>query len=240
VTTIAALYNLFLRHQVSRGRLALSLMAALCILTLALIVNQVVEPSQRVEAFVTMTGALALSLTAPILSLAFASTTFNQLVEDETLVYVWLRPTPRWHLAVASWLASLTLALPVIVIPVVIGAALSTSGDTQIMVAVGAAMSIATVAYTSLFNLMGLVLRQALLWGMVYIFIWELFVSAIGAGAADLSIRTYATTVLSHKSGVWLFFDTPHTMSTAVIVPLVVVVVSLGLTARRLQTIEVA
>lgn len=240
MSTISALYKLFIGYQVSKGRILLSFLAAGCIVIFGILIERLVPVSDRAEAFLTVTALLALSLTAPILSLVFASTTFNQLVEDETLVYLWLRPAPRWHLAVASWLASLSVALPVIAIPVAASAAVATSGDITIVFATGLAMSLATVAYTAIFNLLGLLVRQALIWGMMYIFIWELFVAQVGAGAANLSVRSYATSVLAEISDTHLFMLSDRGISTAVIVPLIMAAGALGLTVRRLNTLEVA
>ena len=63
-----------------------------------------------------------------MVSLVFASAALGDVAEDGTLVYLWLRPYPRWQLAVAAFAASVTVVVPVAVLPLVIAAALTGEG----------------------------------------------------------------------------------------------------------------
>lgn len=236
---LGALYRLFLRHQLSRGRLVLAVMMTAAVIGISIVIQWTVPFESRQEAEVRFLSLFALGLLTPILSLVISSSTLGQLVDDETLVYLWLRPTPRWQLAVAAWLSAITVALPMVALPPSIGAAIATSGDLDTTLAVFYSMILAGLAYSALFLLVGLVIRRALIWGMVYLFIWEFFVARVGSGAANLSINTYPAAVLSNLADVNLPI-TNHTTQTGVIVPLVVSAIVLWLTAWRLKTTEVS
>lgn len=234
-TAFVALYRLLLRHQVSAAKLlllgAMGLMAAVVAVALA-------GADDPVEAATGFISAFGLGLVVPVGSLVLASSTLGDLVEDETLVYVWLRPTPRSALALAAWAASLTVTLPLVVLPLTLAGAVASGFEADVVVGAAASTTLGVVAYTALFTLVGLVFRRALLWGLVYVFIWEFFVARAGAGAARLSVNSYPASVLADVTGVPLTLADRAPVLGAV-VPVLVAVASLALTTWRLQRAEV-
>lgn len=235
---LGALYRLLLDHQVTAGRIALGTVMAVVMIGIMSLMRFVDPGTAPTDDTVGFLSVFNLGLATPVLSLVLASSSLGQLVEDETLVYVWLRPTPRWQLAAAAWLASASVAIPALVIPASIAAIIG-SGSAQVAGAVAAATALAALGYTSLFTLLGLIVRRSLIWGMVYLFIWELFVARVGGGASDLSLNTYPSSVLANLTDVALP-QADHATSTGVIVPVVVSVVVMALTTWRLQRGEVA
>ena len=167
---LLGLYRLLLHQQLTKGRLVLTgALGGLALLVTVLIARNAL-PEERIEGTVGFLSVFGLALMVPILSLVLASSSLGQLVEDQTLVYLWLRPNPRWMLALAAWLASATVAVPASVVPLVVAAAIGTGGDGRTMGAVAAAMALAAVAYTGLFTLVGLLIRRSLIWGLAYLY----------------------------------------------------------------------
>jgi ABC-2 type transport system permease protein len=82
------------------------------------------------------------------------------------------------------------------VIPLAIAAA-ATGGGTDLVIGTVASATVGLVAYTGLFCALGLVTKRSLVWGLLYIFIWEGFVATAADSAARLAVRTYARSVLS-------------------------------------------
>jgi ABC-2 type transport system permease protein len=234
---LAAVYRLVLRHQVTAARLVLlAAMGALAIVVSIALVTRADDPVDAATHFVNEFG---LGLAVPVGSLMLASAALGDLVDDETLVYLWLRPVSRWFVAIAAWAASLTVSLPLMVLPLTVAAAVGSDGDGGVALGAAAATTLAVVAYTGLFTLVGLVFRRALLWGLVYVFIWEFFIARGGSGAAKLSINSYPASVLAELSGVELrLADRAPTLG--VLVPLLVAAVALALTVWRLARAEVA
>ena len=108
-----ALYRLVLRHQITRGRLALFAVIGALSVTLGWVIGRSsTDRTQDATDFVSLFG---LGLIVPVVALVLGSAALGNWVEDETLVYVWLRPVKRWVVAVAATLAVATVALPVIV-----------------------------------------------------------------------------------------------------------------------------
>ena len=231
------MYRIILRMQATPGRLAfLGLLGLVGVIVgLAIGVGDVFD---RLDAGTNLINAFGLSLYAPVATLVFASAALSDPVDDGTLVYLWLRPVPRWRIGLAALLATWTVTFPMVLGPLVLAAALSGGGPALVR---GTLLSagIAVIAYGALFVLLGLWVRRALLWGLAYILLWEGFVAIAGENAQRLAIRSYTRSLLRDATGVDLFLaDIGHVAS--IVVPLVVAVIAFALTAWRLRRTEVA
>ena len=237
MTSLLALYRLFLRRQVTTGRLFLFGGFGLLSVLVAYAINR--NGDGTAENIIGFVYGFGIGLMVPVISLVLASSALGELIEDETLVYLWHRPVARWQLALSAWLGSATIVLPFTVIPLVASAAIGSGGDSTAIAATAAATTLAAIAYSGLFVLLGLLFRKALIWGLIYLVVWELFVSKAGQGAARLSVNTYPSSVMARMTE----FELPlaeRAMATGIIVPIVVAVLGIALTAWRLDHIDVA
>jgi ABC-2 type transport system permease protein len=148
---------------------------------------------------------------------------------------VWLRPVKRWLIAAAATLAAATVTIPVTVVSMATLAALASNGDAGAIIGAAVATALGGLAYTALFVLVGLVVKRAL----VYVFIWEFFVARAGAGAARLSINSYASSLLADFSGIEIRLADRGTV-TSYIVLAAVSAVAVALTTWRLNNSNVA
>jgi ABC-2 type transport system permease protein len=90
-----------------------------------------------------------------------------------------------------------------------------------------------------LFVALGLRLKRALVWGLLYIFIWEGFVATANSAAARLALRSYSRSLLSQATGVSFRLGDFDTLISWV-VPLAVAVVAIGYATFRLTRQDVA
>lgn len=190
------------------------------------------------RAYSGIVESYGLGLLVPVVSLVFASAAFGDLVDDRTLVYLWLKPVARWKLVVAALGASLLVALPLSVVPVALGVSISGAGVDLVRGAV-AGTSLAVVAYSTLFLGLGLKVQRALVWGLAYVLIWEGAVARAARGAARLSINVHVRSIVTRIAD----YDLPKNasaMSTAIAVPLVVAVIAFALTVWWLNRSDVA
>jgi ABC-2 type transport system permease protein len=158
--------------------------------------------------------------------------------EDGTLVYLWLRPMDRWPIVVGAWLASITVSLPLTVVPLTVSA-VAVDGGTDLVVATVVAGAVGVIAYSALFVLVGLVLKNAIVWGLGYVLIWEGIVAAFGSFAAKLAIRGYTRSILTAITDIDLDLG-DLSLGAGVAVPLVASVVALALASIRLRVMDVA
>ncbi len=231
------LYGLFLSILGTRGRIVgLGLLSLISVLV-GVVFRAQLDPADQLESWTKFANTFGLSLVAPVVALMFASAALGGPAEDGTLVYLWLRPVSRLRLALAAYAASLTYVAPLVVIPLGVGALLS-GAERGAVTGTVASATIAVMTYSGIFLWLGLRTRRSLAWGLAYILIWEGFVAMAGKSAARLAIRAYTRSLLADSSGVDLRLAT-ITPAYAAIVPLVVAVVAVLLTARRLRTTEV-
>jgi ABC-2 type transport system permease protein len=198
---------------------------------------QVSNPANRADAAWSLVDSYGLSLMIPVVSLMFASAAFGDLAEDGTLIYLWLRPVPRRQLALAAVAASVTVVVPVAVVPLVVGAAIS-GGGARLVGAAAAGAMLATVAYSAVFCGLGLRVRRALAWGLAYLLIWEQAVARLSHGAARVSLFISTRSLAAHLAQ----HPAPRNAvawTTGLIFPLVVASAAIMLTTRSLNRGEV-
>ncbi len=238
MTPFFTLYRLFLRNQLTTGRLVLigALSAIAIILGFA---TGASDPFDPVETATGVVWFFGIGLMVPIISLVLSSSAFGDLQADETLVYLWHRKTPRWQLAAAAWLAPATIAVPATALGLVICALLITGFSAKVFFGTLLAVVVAAIVYSAAFTLLGLLFRRALIIGLMYLFIWEQFMARAGGGAATLSINTYPSSVLAQITDVELFLA-DRSIAVGLIVPIVLSILALVATSRRLNRMDVA
>jgi ABC-2 type transport system permease protein len=234
---IATIYQVTLRSQAKKGRLAaLALLGIVGVVVgLAVGLSDVEDP---IRAATNMINAFGLSLYAPVVTLVFASASLGDPAEDGTLVYLWLRPVARWQIVAGTYLATLTVALPLVLLSLVLAAVLSGAGH-GLVPGTFVSATLAVVAYSGIFTWLGLRVRRALVWGLAYILLWEGFVASAGKSASRLAVRAYTRSVLTKFTGVDLKLANVSPFF-AVTVPIAIGIVWAALTVRRLRRAEVA
>jgi len=196
------------------------------------------HPDSRPDAAWSIIDSYGLSILVPVVALVFASAALGDLAEDGTLVYLWLRPVPRWQLAVAAFAASVTAVVPVAVLPLVVGAAIS-GGGARLVAGATVGGLLAAVAYSAVFCGLGLRVRRALAWGLAYLLIWEQAVARVSHGAARASLFVHTRSLAASVAG----RPPPRNAvawTTGLIFPLLVTAVALALTTWSLNRGEVA
>lgn len=230
-------YRIILRSLLTRGRLLFLGGLAILPLFLAMLIR-----SRALDAYGATYDSLirlySLGLLAPVVSLVFGSAALGDLVDDRSLVWLWLAPQRRAVLALAALGATLTAAVPLVVLPAALAPLLAGTGD-QLAGAAAATTALATAAYGATFVALGFRVRRALAWGLAYVLIWEGAVARVARGAARASIQVQAQSLLADLTSQ----PPPRNAvaaSTAVVASLAVIAVAVAVTARWLRTADVA
>jgi len=240
------IFRLLLGTQVTRARvlslLGLGLVGVIVAIAIGMagdegrpLVEDPVDLTTRGARFVSTFG---LSLLVPVSALVFSAASLGDPSEDGTLVYLWLRPVRRARIVLAAAASSFAVAWPIVVVPLGI-AAWATQGGTGLVVGTVASATLALVAYTGLFCTLGLRVKRSLVWGLLYIFIWEGFIATANETAARLAVRTYARSVLAAVADVELRFSSIAS-PWRWLVPVAVAVIALGYATHRLADQDVA
>ena len=197
VVSLAALYRLVLRTQVSTARLlGIGALSALSIL----IGGLAAFDDNPAQAAADAVSGYGLGILVPLATVWFGTSAIGDLVEDKLLVYLWLRPVPRWELPAAAVLATLTLVVPLTAVPLAVSALIAGSGD--VAWAALLAASLAALAYSGLFVAAGVWFRRAVWWGLAFVLIWENVVANEAAGSARFTVVGWASSILGLAPGI--------------------------------------
>lgn len=233
---VRATFGLVLRTQFSGVRFIALLALGVCGLLVAAALGRSGsgDPAMPVE-FVDQFG---LQLVAPVITLVFAASALGDPAEDGSLVYLWLRPVPRWSIIVGAVGAALLLAWPIVTLTLT-GSAVLAGGDGAVALAAALAATVSVVTTAPLFLLIGLTARRALVWGLVYVVLWEGVIASASEGAAQLSVRAYGRSVLAEISGIDLELASVG-LARALVVPAVATAALIALATWRLSRQDVA
>jgi ABC-2 type transport system permease protein len=238
VSAVVLTYRLLLRQLVTRGRVAGLLAVGVVVAVVAWAVGASDEIDDPKRAAVGVIAGLGFAAVVPVVSLVFAAAALGDAREDGTLVYLWLRPIDRWPIVIGAWLASLTVSLPLTVLPLSAAAAVS-GGGSDVVGATALASVIGVISYTAAFTWLGLMVKNAIVWGLGYVLIWEGVISGFASSAAKLAISGYARSIITKLTDVELALG-DQSLVAGIVVPLAVAVVALFLASRRLNSMDVA
>jgi ABC-2 type transport system permease protein len=191
LATLLALYRLLLRTQITVPRLlGIAALGALSVL-IGLLARWDDDPAQAAADGVASYG---LGLLVPLAALWLGTSAVGDLVEDRLLVYLWLKPVPRWQLPAAAVLATVSVVMPLAVVPVAASALVAGAAD--IAPAALLAASLAALAYAGLFVAAGLWFRRAVWWGLAFVLLWENVLAYGAEGFARFTVFGWASSVL--------------------------------------------
>lgn len=233
MTHVAAMVKRMIPAVATKGRLvAMSLVALFGIaISVLLRANDVTADDNAI--FVAVFG---FTIFVPLVSLVVATATLGSLIEDQTLVYFWLRPFGRWKIAAAAIVAGLVVLVPLVLIPMAILGAIA-GGDALSGALVGAVVGM--LAYLFVFTMAGLFTQRALAWGLLYVLVWEGIIAGFSRGAGRLAIRSYANSAMSRVTDLDLVSD-PSSTGAIVAMSVGVAVLCFVVTVRRLNAMTVA
>jgi ABC-2 type transport system permease protein len=215
---IGALFSLLLRTQVTIPRLlGVGALGGLAVL-LGVFARWGDEPTQSAAEVV---AAYGLGILVPLAALWFGTSAIGDLVEDRLLVYLWLKPVPRWQLPAAAILATITLVAPLTALP--LGAAALAAGVGELALTALVSATLATCAYAGLFVAAGLWFRRAVWWGLAFVLLWENAAAYSADGLARFTVTSWAHAILSTAADVDVPLDTRSVTAAFVVLPVVTV-----------------
>lgn len=191
LASLVALYRLLLRTQITVPRLlGIATLGALSIV-IGLFARWDANASQAAADAVSSYG---LGVLVPLATLWLGTSAIGDLVEDRLLVYLWLKPVPRWQLPAAAVLATVSVVVPLTALPLTASALVAGAGS--VAWATLLAASLAALAYAGLFVAAGIWFRRAVWWGLAFVLIWENVAAYTAEGTARFTVIGWASSVL--------------------------------------------
>lgn len=183
------------RAMVGRRRAIVLLALPLVLLVLAagLRLTGVASP----EASAAVLGAFALGTLVPLIGLIIGTGVIGPEIDDGSIVYLLCKPVSRLRivatkLAVAAGCVMIFAAVPTL------AAGLIMAGDARgLALSYGVGTLVGGLAYCSLFLLLGVMSRHAVVIGLLYALLWETLIGGYVPGARTLSVQQWAVSVTS-------------------------------------------
>jgi ABC-2 type transport system permease protein len=144
-----------------------------------------------------ITASLVASGILPIVVLLLATSAFGNELDDRTLGYLALKPLPRWRIVAAKFLAALAVGGLAVAASGFVAVVMIEEGDLKGGLATGIGLLLGAAAYTAIFTWAGLATRHAIIFGLVYVFVWEASLAAYLDGIRFLSVRRYTLTLIA-------------------------------------------
>ena len=138
-------------------------------------------------------GGFVFLLLLPIGALVFGTSALGSEVEDGTVVYLLAHPVARWRVvvvkAVVASAATILLTVPAALLTAVI--ILGGFDEESLWWAATVATVVGSVVYSTLFVGLSTVTSRALIIGLIYVFVWEAFITNLFSGTRWVSVREY-------------------------------------------------
>lgn len=224
---LAAFYRLLLRTQITIPRLlGIGGLGALSVL-IGLFAR---FDDNSAQAAADAVGGYGLGVLVPLATLWLGTSAIGDLVEDKLLVYLSLKPVPRWQLPAAAVLATVSIVIPLTAVPLTVST--MAAGASDVAVATFLAASLGALAYSGLFVAAGIWFRRAVWWGLAFVLIWENVVAYSAQGAGRFTVIGWASSVLGLAPDIDVQLEAGSAVAAFVILPAIAIAGWLAATWR--------
>jgi ABC-2 type transport system permease protein len=231
------------RQLFARQRLATAIILAVVPVLLALLYRFTSGGAADSIGFVSVVCSnIIIGVLMPITALIFGTAAFGGEVDDGTLIYLMVKPAPRWTLALSKYVvavaATLAISVPsILVVWAVAGGAVPIRAP----IAYAAGAVVGAIVYCAVFVTLGITSRRALALGLLYIIAFENVLSRNIAGARSLSVREFSLAVCKKIYGDNSpIIDPTVSMTTVLVMGSLMLAAGLALGISRLRRYEVA
>ena len=195
----ATVVQLTARSLLGRRRAYLLLALSLVLLLLCALVRG--HAGQDTDITVGILGGFALATIVPLLGLIAGTGAIGPEIDDGSIVYLLSKPLSRFSIVLSKVVVAVGVITAFGAVTVLLaGLVLSgTSDNLAVGYAVGAL--VAGVGYGTLFLLLAVLTRHAVVVGLLYALIWETLVGNFVPGAQTLSIQQWALAITEKLVG---------------------------------------
>jgi ABC-2 type transport system permease protein len=186
---------------------------------------------------------LVLGVLLPITAVIFGTTAFGGEVEDGTLIYLLVRPVPRWTVALAKFLVAALVTAVIVSASVFLAWFALRNAELPWAFAKGFlfATIIGAAIYCGIFAYLGLVTRRGLVFGLIYTIVFENILARNLPGVKWLSVREFTISLAQWAGGDAVKWPQPGVPITTVwVAGSIILAIALAATMRRLTRYEMA
>jgi ABC-2 type transport system permease protein len=178
---------------------------------------------------------VGLVLTVPLVALVAGTGVLGPEIDDGSIVYLLAKPVPRPVIVVSKWVVAVGCVVVFGVLPVGLTGLFMNPSAPELGVGYGLGALLAGVTYAAVFVLLAAVSRHAVVYGLVYVLLWEGLLGSVLTGIRWLSVTQWGTAVaapVSEDLGIGTDLGVPYALVAAG----VVTVAAVWLAGNRLRS----
>lgn len=190
----------------------------------------------------TIFKEIVLGVLLPLTALVFGTSAFGGEVDDGTLIYLMVKPVPRWQLTFSKYIVAFLATIAVVIPSIVLAWLVMQNGAPfRVPLAYATGATIGALIYCAIFVTLGITSRRALAIGLLYIVAFENVLSRTIVGVKSLSVREFALATCREVLGTVVeFTEFTVSMGTVYTMGTLFFAIALGLSFVKLQRYEVA
>jgi len=172
-----------------------------------------------------------LQFLVPLIPLFLGTAAINDEIEEKTIMFLFLRPVPKFIVVLAKTVSVMlssavilggTLALVFAICASAEDAAMI-PGDLPVLLKDIGVFALASLAYGGLFLLFGVLFRKPHIWGLIYIFAWDMYAAYLPGNAGIMNIKHFVTSIYPHEAYddsplAMLAYHDPASITTGIVV----------------------
>ncbi len=181
-------------------------------------------------------GGFAIATMVPLVGVIAGTGAIGPEIDDGSIVYLLAKPVRRPTIILTKLFVAMAVAVGFSAIPTFFAGLVLDGNSQHLAVAYGVAAAVASLAYSAMFLLMGVVTRHAVVASLVYALVWESLIGSLVPGAKTLSVQQWAL-ALAAKVADGGSVTSEVGLPTAVVLLVAVTVTATWFAARRLRSL---
>lgn len=180
-------------------------------------------------------AVLGLATLLPLTALIVGTAVLGAEMEDGSIVHLLAKPIGRLEVVVSKWVVAATVTALVCAIPIYVATWLIIGERHSLADGMLAGALAGSVLYSAVFVALSAITKRAVVFGLLYLLLWEGFLTTVLSGTRVLSVRHYITQYVDAVT-TSPFVDAYLSLPTAVIMGLIVLVLALWQGTDRLRS----
>jgi ABC-2 type transport system permease protein len=215
----ATVVRLAVRGMFGRRRGVLLFVLPGVLFALAVLVRLVAGEDSA--ALTSVLYGVGLVLTVPLVSLVAGTGVLAPEIDDGSIVYLLAKPVPRPVIVVSKTVVAVGCVLVFGVLPVALTGLFLNPSAPELGVGYGLGALLAGVTYSALFVMLATMSRHAVVFGLIYVLLWEGLLGSVLSGIRWFSVTQWGTAVaeqVSRDIGLDVKLGVPYALVAAAVV----------------------
>ncbi len=187
----------------------------------------------------TLLSGFAIATMVPLIGVIVGTGAIATEIDDGSIVYLLSKPIRRSTIVLTKLWVAMGVSALFAAIPTFFAGVILDGNSRHLAVAYGVAAVVASVAYSAIFLLLGVVTRHAVIAGLVYALVWETLIGGLVPGAGTLSVQQWSLAVASKVSDGGAITSQVG-LPTGAVLLVVVTVAATWFAVQRLRSLKLA